>query len=733
MMATDANRGGTIAPPTALANFGRLLRQGRSPGGDHGNRRLARYAPLLLLALTLCSVFAFRGERGHFYHQEHRMPSQVSAKNLALAENFSFEHRLRLTLRRYLAADGTMRHEMYSRFPVGGYALVKLATMPFGDNLSAKLAAARTLMLALFCAAMALAYAALCRVMANRWVALGATLLAFSSYRMLFFADTVSTEMSVDLFAVALAFHGMAIYAQDGRFGQLLTKTCLALLLGWHVYGLLLAFIGLGLVADAIGAWKVSARPARQRAAAGLRKLKRLGAAARTLVRSRLLALGAVALLFGTALLGFNFVNEYTAHGGELAPLELPSVRSMLHRTGLREGREQLTWGPVLFRQLQYVGTSIIPFAVPAPRDVRGEFPKGGAVRHVVAGLGAFAAIAVLVWLSSAHLARRGRLLLGTLALSGFCWALPMRHSSVINDYEALFYVGVPLTLFALALNAAKRVCDGRILVGAALATVPVFGLSSAAMAALVDDVETAAQQEAFLAEVGGLRATVRDKTVFVATEGRQAFALPVPAWPPHQFAFLLSGSLLQFDTTGSWPHVRADLAHRTRSYDFIVGDRRIEGPALLTPDNRYAFLYDGAHFASVHDFFAPAYRAEYDAIAAGTRAAQAEFDLYLRDGHLSYLKTPCAEEDTQGLFFLHVVPRQATSLPASRRESGFDNLDFRFANRGVTFAGTCMANIPLPRYDLLRIGTGRTMPDGRLAWRKDIEAASPERDVRDE
>ena len=705
--------------------------------------KLTRYLPLLALALALSSLFAFRGERGYLYHLDDNLANEISAKNLALAENLSLEHRLRLVLRRYPAADDEPRYEMYSRFPLGGYVLIKLAALPFSDDLSAKLASARMFMLALFCAASALAFHALCRIMANRWVALGATLLAFSSYRMLFYSDTVSTEMSIDLFAVMLTFHGMTIYVQKGGldggpgFGQLAAKTGIALLLGWHVYGLLLAFVGLGLVADAVGAWSASRASVRQRWTRGRRWLKQLAAVALALVRSRFLAIGVGSLLFGTAVLGVNLVNEYATHGGEIALLDLPTVHSMRYRTGFRESGTPLAWGAAFEKQLQYVGASVVPFAVPAPRNFRGDFRKGGIAPVLVASLGALATITSLVWLLLLRLHQTRRVceansnapararLLGTLVLSGFCWALPMRYNTVINDFEGLFYVGVPLTFFALVLEAAKRWRRGHVAIGAALVTVPVFGLSCWAMATLVEDADAAQRQKAFLAEFSDFRATVRDKTVFVATEGRQAFVLPARGWALHQFDFLLAGSLLQFDTTGDWPHVRGDLAHRTRSYDFIVTDKRLEQPGLITPHNRFAFLYDGTRFATVHEFFAPAYRAEYDAIAASEPTARAEFDLYLRDGYLSYLKTPCTDEDTLGLFFLHVVPQRLDSLPTSRRVYGFDNRDFRFVHSGVTFAATCMAHIPLPSYDLLSIGTGRVMPDGRQAWRTDIQAAS--------
>ena len=64
-------------------------------------------------------------------------------------------------------------------------------------------------------------------------------------------------------------------------------------------------------------------------------------------------------------------------------------------------------------------------------------------------------------------------------------------------------------------------------------------------------------------------------------------------------------------------------------------------------------------------------------------------------------------------------------SLAVGRRQLGFDNLDFRFADRGVLFDGKCMARIALPEYDIARIGTGRSCPDGKSAWRVDFKVDS--------
>ena len=111
----------------------------------------------------------------------------------------------------------------------------------------------------------------------------------------------------MDVFGAGMAFHGMVAFVQEGRFRQLLVKTCAALLLGWHVYALLLPFIFLGFGGEAFALIR-SARASKEKAGVSWAR-----SAIISLVRSRYVALAAVSILFGSALLAFNFANEYMA------------------------------------------------------------------------------------------------------------------------------------------------------------------------------------------------------------------------------------------------------------------------------------------------------------------------------------------------------------------------------------------------------------------------------------
>ena len=362
-------------------------------------RRLARCLPWLLLAFSLSSLLVFSGERGSFY-RPHMTHNWETAIDLSVAANLSLQQHLRLFVRLRPDQDGEPGYEVYSRFPVGAYALLKLAILPFDDDLAEQLLAARLLILILFFGAATLAFLALRRIAAEPWIALGATLLAFSSFHMLYFSDVVATEIIIDLFGMMLVLHGMVVYTQDGRLRQLLAKSCVALLLGWHVYALLLPFVVLGLVEEGASAWRGTNRRQRPGASHSLRN--RLYSVTLALLRCRLLVLATTSLLFGIAVLGFNFANEHAMLKEEVQFADLPSVRSMLFRSGQdfdllagtqspRRLMEPFPWSDFFFWQIHGAGAATIPYALPVSRNPNGRVVRHGLTGALVAGIGVLA------------------------------------------------------------------------------------------------------------------------------------------------------------------------------------------------------------------------------------------------------------------------------------------------------------------------------------------------------
>ena len=89
----------------------------------------------------------------------------------------------------------------------------------------------------------------------------------------------------------------------------------------------------------------------------------------------------------------------------------------------------------------------------------------------------------------------------------------------------------------------------------------------------------------------------------------------------------------------------------------------------------------------------------------------RSDWDVYLSENSLIYVKEPCAPADVDATFFLHLDPVDVNDLPSQRKQYGFDNLDFNFDERAAILDGKCLAEIPLPEYAISEIRTGQYVP----------------------
>ncbi len=612
---------------------------------------------LLLLLLALATMFVSGHDRGFFYQPgEH---NAVTANHLAVAANLSPEHGFLGFYRQHLSRDGeTSSYEVYNRFPLGGHLLIKAALLPFPDDLSAQIRAARTLMLALLAAAAVTAFLALRRLTSSSSVALTATLLSFASFHPLFYGDMVATEGSIDLFAVLLTFHGMVVFAQEGRFRQLLAKTCGALLVGWHVYGLLPPFIVFGLA----GEWRRGGGSGRSRAA--------------RLARSRHLALGVVALTFGLSVLAFNFAREYAAlnsgEGRETALTDLPSFRSMTYRLGQdrrfnESHAEALAWRPFLESLFRRAGQASVPYCLSRENLWADAWAAWGLIAFVACAAGLTAV--------------RHRVLLATLATFGFCWGLLVRHTVVFHGHEGLFLVGLPLVCFTLVMAPVRRLSE-RLADGCAVAAAAVFVLSSQQMHR-PDSGGEASDGREIVADYDAIR-TIAGEGLSVLVRVGGGYALG-----SHYF---LAGRILEFSGRNR---------HRT---DFLLTRERMpDALGLLTPDNRQMFLHNRA----AHDL---RYVVLGDPVLEGGR----DWKVHRVGNRLIYTTgEACSAREgfkDEPRFFLEFLAVGEDAGSGEQRK-------FRFQRRSFDVAGRCIVDVVLPAPDVARIRTGQFVREGWELW----------------
>ena len=641
------------------------------------------WLPPALLLIALSTAFVFGGDRARFYRWGDH--NQLSSLRLTVAVNISPQHGFQQFIRQTIDDDGVTRYRPYNRFPLGGYLLMKLVTLPTSGDFSAQIYTARVFMLLAFTAAALLAYLSLHRLSSNRWIALTAVLLALSSYYLLYHNDMIANDVILDLFGVLLTFHAMVVFVQEGRFRQLLAKTCIALLLGWHVLALLLPFVIIGLVSELLRAGsEASALPLR----------RRLTQMAGSLLRSRYMLLGAVALVLAAAILTFNLGSEYLALDGQTPLTELPSFQSLVFRASVDQGivGGDRPWMPFLEGQFRSILRMFIPYSLLGPLDHRGDAAESPMwlPKRLGVGLGVVLSAACLI----GSMFARPRILFAALASFGFFWMLPMRNYTSIHVYETIYYVGLPLVFFTIVLICLRKLTnrDG-VIAAAAVAAAMLFALSSLQMSRVGYSAESAQAARDAEQDMLAIRELTAGELVTVLHIGGSHKDFFERAG--HAMDYYLRSRLIRY---AYLPAVEGG---------FVVMQERIDTDALLTPQNRRFFLYDRN---GLETWYGTAYRS----IASSEPVERSQFDLYIDAGKVYYLKEPCERTDAAGRFFLHVYPFEENDLPDERKQHGFDGLDFDFVERGLLFDGKCLASVDLPQYDIVKINTGRVGGD---AW----------------
>ena len=204
--------------------------------------------------------------------------------------------------------------------------------------------------------------------------------------------------------------------------------------------------------------------------------------------------------------------------------------------------------------------------------------------------------------------------------------------------------------------------------------------------------------------------------------------------WTPsgHQWAAEAVWEYIQEKWKGECPSVEAGAddfkgnlitvgrANNTDEYSAYV----IEKPLGLrhrfhTPDGEI-------WIESFPEFDSVGYQSVYESIASDQAIARSEWDVYLYEDGLTYLKSPCSSEDADSVFFLHVFPKDRKDLPQSRQSAGFENLDFYFGLRGVVFDGHCLISADLPEYNISSIRTGHNSK-GAKSWNAYYNFTLPE------
>ena len=355
----------------------------------------------------------------------HGLHGYLSAHGMTLAAHLSPERHFLMYNHIMVDSAGNEQYWAYNRFPVFPFALIRGAMALGGDDLLAQIVCARKLMLLFWIAAAFCAYLALKRLKLPPLAALTVVLFSFASHCFLEYNDMIFNDVP-ELFGCMLLFHGLVVHWQENRPRQLLVKALIAIALGWQAYAMLFPAV-------ALLQWK------------------------NRRTKENLLLAGAP-LLLGVALLTFNLANECIATHTPL--LETSTVKSIAYRFGLASDEEyaplaaELENVRFLRHQFHHLGVASLP----------------PLAEHLIAAMNYALFLHFGVWLNlfGTHdwiwgaIARvlaicalwRGwfpRFPAFCLLALAICWTVPMKHFTFQHDFQAMFFVGVPLMLYGAA------------------------------------------------------------------------------------------------------------------------------------------------------------------------------------------------------------------------------------------------------------------------------------------
>lgn len=541
-----------------------------------------------------------------------------------------------------------------------------------------------------------LAYLALNKIFKTRWACLASVALSFSSTYILYYSDIISAEHMTNIFGIFLVIHGMTVFVQDGKFRQLLVKTCIALFLGWHVYALLIPFIIFGIIHSIIQWKRQESSGAKQFFIQSL--------------HNRFLTLGMTALLVGVLLTSFNIITEYTALRGDVSFRNLPTIHSLTYRIGLdqdfnEEFSAQLDPLNFTVEQIYRIGGMMVPFGIPGFTNRLGLSSDAVLGSHGVILGAASLFLALIILIRTRH-----KIILFPLAAMGFVWSFPFRNQTAFHDVETIFYIGIPLIVISVILLHLKEMVGERYMAIISLVSLCILCFSIAQMARIGLSPVESGRQHALFTDIDRIQDAVMEEKVLLFPENYNELH-------PWSFGFYFPRNIATYNR---------DIA------DYAISREKIPGITSLISSSTSLFLYTSEDYNMAYS----------DVIAQITATVRhfemeepiidlnaTEYDVYLESNSLWYLRSgPCdvVSNDRGVPFFLHVIPSDVEDLPSDRKEHGFSGLDFIPEDHWLDIMGFCVIERRLPQYDIAAIRTGQYDSRGEL-WSGDIRVAQPE------
>ncbi|MBI5056282.1 MAG: hypothetical protein HZB61_06695 [Nitrospirae bacterium] len=397
---------------------------------------------LLLFFFAVACIFLLQNHTNGFNTEHHGF---TSSRGAVLSKSLMVDNKhLVMLLAKQMLDNGEIYYHPYNRFPVFPFLVTGVAMQAFEPNLAMQIYVARQVMNLFIIGALILCFLLTDAILKDKYLSLTTTFFIFSSYYILYYNDMIFNDTpSIFGFVLAL-FLVVKEYTGNLRRSRIILLSLISISVGWQPYAVFIAW----LLVDVFNQIRS-------------RKVKDI---VRTIINRPSFIAFASSVAVGVLILGAQFINEWSVRGGSMQ--EVPSMLSMRGRLGLRTDGVKFEWGIFWLKQAYHIFNMIVPFS----GILTGIVTLKQSIFGWISGVSFVIVSGVLCIYGLVKFRQKINLtILYIFVLSGFCWAVPMRHFTAYHDYQSPFYIGLSIMFYIVLSHYIKPAFSKAIAIGACL------------------------------------------------------------------------------------------------------------------------------------------------------------------------------------------------------------------------------------------------------------------------
>src|SRR4030042_2226638 len=373
----------------------------------------------LLFLIGLLSIFVLQNHRDGFGRGHHGF---LSSHGATLAKNLSLKSNLLIINDASLIDNNIIIYDVYNRFPIFPFLIIKLVFSVFEPNLSWQIYAARQLMNFFLSLSIVLIFLTVKQSVKEVYLSLSIAFMTFSSFYILYYGDMIFNDIPA-LFGFSLALY-VVTKCRTGNLPRkyLILMAMLAISMGWQPYAVFLTWFFLDLFNF----------PQEK----GNRFRQFLGK------RSSLALISSIA--WGIIILGGQVTDELLTVGSRF--WHIGTWDSMGWRLGLASPEKYLPYKDIL-KWSFFLGQQSMEIAFMFLPAFKGSI-IGNKTYTITWGIIIFILFVLSIRKIILNFTSTELTTLAIIFLSGFFWSLPMKHFVTFHDFQAIFYLGIPVITY---------------------------------------------------------------------------------------------------------------------------------------------------------------------------------------------------------------------------------------------------------------------------------------------